>query len=147
MRHLLTNTIIVKIYKTRGGMRKAIRKVGYECKFTEAMVIPCTIYDCQEPHRKCKKVPISGELYIHEKATLPVLVHEALHAATTALRFKKESVDLTRKIGLREEQLAYTQTSVLQDVLKVFFPKKNSSYDFSDINHMAKGSLKASKRK
>lgn len=140
-----TNTVEVKIYKTKAAMRRAIRKIGYGCDYTEAMVIPCQVFKFKDG--KEVKIPISAELYLHENATMPVVVHETLHAATTVLRGKKQSLDLGRYINRREEKLAYTQTAILQDVLKRFFPKTNSTYDLKDIDWWANNSVKSNRKK
>jgi hypothetical protein len=141
----ITNTVICKIYKTKTAMRRAIRKAGFDCDHTEAMVIPCTVYNYSSG--KKVKVPVSAELYLHENASLPVVVHETLHAATSAIRHRKHSLNLGYKIQRNEERLAYTQTAILQDVLKIFFPKKNSDYNLKDIEWWVKGSVKASRKK
>jgi hypothetical protein len=146
MRLIKTNTVEVKIYRTKSSMRRAIRRIGYNCDHTEAMVIPCQVYDCKEKDSDCVKAPICAELYIHEKASLPVLVHETLHASTTVLRERKKSLDLGKHINSREERLAYTQTSILQDILKHFFPKKNSTYYLDDIEWWVKGSISENKK-
>lgn len=155
MRIIKTNTVEVRIYKTKKSMRRAIRGIGYYCDHTESMVIPIEVYNCgkgKEPKskldakNKCVKMPITSEMYIHEKAALPILVHETLHAATTAIRRSKHSLDLGRNINSREERLAYTQTAILQDILKVFFPKKNSNHDLKDIEWWVKGSVNENKK-
>ena len=139
-----TNTVEVKLYGNRASMRKAIRKIGYNCDHTESMVIPVTVYSFKDG--RATKSPVSSEMYIHRGISMPVLVHESLHAATVALRRKKESVDLGRKIQYREELLAYTQTAILQDILKHFFPKTNSAYDFKNIKWWARNSVKDSRK-
>jgi hypothetical protein len=81
-------------------------------------------------------------MYLHENSSLPVVVHEALHAATTCMRYDKQNINLSNGINYKEELLAYTQTAILQDILKVFFPKTNSDYDLTDIKWWARNSVK-----
>lgn len=146
MRIIKTNNIEVKIYKTKRSMRSALRRIGYNnVGYTESIVIPCDAYSYKDGKRK--KLPLIGEVYIHEQATMPALVHETLHAATTLLRRNGADMNLSRRINKKEELLAYAQTSILQDVLKSFFPKKNSSYKLDDLNWWANGSAKASRKK
>lgn len=141
MRAITTNGIEVKIYKTKSYMRKAIRRIGYNCSKTEAMVIPCTVYAFE--NGKQVRKPIYGEMYIHENAAMPILVHETLHAATTVIRkTRKRSLNLGSGIRREEERLAYTQTAILQDILKIFFPLKNSNHDLGDIEWWVNGSIK-----
>jgi hypothetical protein len=139
-----TNTVEVKIYSSKKAMRRAIRRIGFDGSNAEAMVIPCTAY--KYVNGKSVNLPLSSELYIHKKATMPVLVHETLHAATSMLRDKKKNINLGRNISVVEERLAYTQTAILQDILKFFFPKTNSKYDLEDIELWAKASLKKRKK-
>lgn len=141
MKKITTNTIEVRIYETKSGMRRAVRKLGYEVDYTESIVIPCRAFEFR--NGKQFKLPLSGELYTHKNISLPVLVHETLHCATTALRFEKEDLNLSRKINYREELLAYKQTAILQDILKVFFPKTNSNHDLTDIKWWARNSVKS----
>lgn len=147
MIRITTHNIDVLIYKNKGCMRRKLRSIGYSVDHTEAMVTPITVYS----YKSGKKIvsPIIAELYLHEDATMPVVVHETLHAATTVMRAEKESMNLSKGIRTQEEILAYTQTAILQDVLKVFFPKKNSDYKFEgfkDLKSWASGSRKASKK-
>ena|SRR6187549_2659746 len=144
MKKITTNTIEVRIYETKAGMRKAVRKLGYDVDHTESIVIPCRAYEFR--NGKQVRLPLSGELYTHKNINLPVLVHETLHAATTALRFEKADLNLRHKINYREELLAYKQTAILQDVLNVFFPITNSKYDLTDIKWWATNSVKSSKK-
>jgi hypothetical protein len=143
MKVFTTHNIEVKVYKSRNAMRKAIRRIGYSCDHTEAMLVPVTAFTFKNGEET--KLSLIGEMYLHENAALPVVVHETLHAATTVLRSNKEALNLSTKITYKEELLAYTQTAILQDVLKEFFPKKNSQYKFDNIKRWARDSVKKPK--
>jgi hypothetical protein len=142
MKLIQTNDIEVKVYNTKSLMRRAIRRLGYECGHTESMVIPVEVYNFRNGVEK--KMPMCAEMYLHKNVSLPVLVHETLHAATSVLRSKRKNLDLGSKITKNEERLAYMQTSILQDILKEFFPKSNSNYDLSDLEFWVNGSVKGS---
>jgi hypothetical protein len=141
MKIFQTNKIEVRLYKTKAAMRRAIRRIGYNCDFTEAMVIPIIVAYSFKGGKETK-IDIAGEMYLHENSSLPVVVHEALHAATTCMRYDKQNINLSNGINYKEELLAYTQTAILQDILKVFFPKTNSDYDLTDIKWWARNSVK-----
>jgi len=145
MKVICSNNVQVKIYNSKKGMRAAIRRIGYNCSHTESMVIPVTVYSFSNGEEA--KLPICAEMYTHLNVSMPVLVHETLHAATTVLRKKRESLNLGRDINYREELLAYTQTSILQDILMIFFPKHNSNYTFGDIKEWAVGSVNENHKK
>jgi hypothetical protein len=131
-----TNGVEVRIYKTRASMRRAVRGIGYNCDHTESVVIPVI---AAYSFKNGIETPLNlvAEMYLHKGISLPVLVHETLHAATCVLRKKKKKLNLSSKITYKEELLAYTQTAILQDVLKNFFPKRNSKYDFRSIHKLA----------
>lgn len=141
MKKFITHNIEVMIYSNKASMRRAITAIGYKCDKTESMVIPVKVYDFSNNGRK-KLQPLVAEMYLHKKISLPVLVHETVHAATTLLRRDKQKPNLSTKIGYTEELFAYTQTAILQDILKVFFPKRNSDYNFDNIKKWARGSRK-----
>lgn len=141
MKKFSTHGIEVKLYGSRITMRRAIRSIGYNCDHTEAMLVPIiAAYSFKNGQEK--KLDLVGEMYLHKNISMPVLVHETLHAATTVLRKQKENMNIGNKIAYREELLAYTQTSILQDILNEFFPKNNSKYVFGDIKKWVKRGLK-----
>lgn len=131
-----TNKIDVKIYASRGSMRRAVRGIGYNCDHTESMVIPIiAAYSFKDGVET--RLDLIAEMYLHKNISLPVLVHETLHAATTVLRKQKKKLNLSSRITYKEELLAYTQTAILQDILTRFFPKRNSAYDFRSLHNLA----------
>lgn len=144
MKLIKTNHIDVKIYENKAAMRRAIRRIGFKADYTEAMVIPVEAYSFK--NGKEEKLPTCAEMYLHKNVSMPVLVHETLHAATVTIRKNGKSLDLGLAIRRNEERLAYTQTDILQTVLKHFFPKKNSDYNLSDIEWWAKNSVKESRK-
>jgi hypothetical protein len=140
MKVIQTNGILVKIYSNKTAMRRALRSIGYKCDHTESMVVPCESFDCKGGD--CKKTQVIGELYSHKKVSMPVLAHEIIHAATTVIRAQKRSLNLGPAIKRPEERLAYTHTAIMQDVLHHFFPLKNSSYKWGNLNTWINGSIK-----
>lgn len=136
MIRFVTNKVDVKIYETKSAMRRAVRNIGYNCDHTESMVIPIiAAYSFKDGVET--KLDLVAEMYLHKKISLPVLVHETLHAATSVLRKKEKKLNLSSRITYKEELLAYTQTAILQDILKKFFPKKNSNYNFKSVHQLA----------
>lgn len=139
-----TNNVEVRIYSTRSSMKRHLRNIGYDSKHIGAIVMPVTHYVMKDG--KWKKSPLIAEMVLHANIELPILAHETLHAATTVIREKRKSLKLGRNIGLNEERLAYVQTAILQDILRHFFPKKNSDYDLRDVEWWARRSCETSKK-
>lgn len=141
MKVFVTNNVEVRIYSSKAAMRKRIRSLGYNCDHTESMVIPVKVIGINENGKQFIK-PLVAEMYLHNKISMPVLVHETVHATTSVMRRNREKLNLSTRIGYKEELFAYTQTAILQDILTRFFPKSNSQYDLSDIKKWARGSRK-----
>jgi hypothetical protein len=144
LKTIITNNVEVRIYASKQSMRRHLQSIGYDAKKIESIVIPITHYI--RKNGQWRKGTLVAEMTLHAGINLPVLVHETLHAATTVLRKTRKSVNLTRKIGEIEERLAYTQTAILQDILKQFFPKSNSDYDLSDIEWWVRKSCTSSRK-
>lgn len=140
-KRFINNQVELRVYSTRNQMRRGLIHFGESfVGNTEAMVIPCSLLNVKTNER-LKRV----YLFIHQECTLPTLVHESLHVATSLARFHKKRIELSqRRINLTEERLAYYQQWVLQEILKVFHPKQNSSYVFNvkDIEDWAKTSFR-----
>lgn len=142
---LINGKVEIKIYSSRNGMRKAIRKFGpYKTAGLESIVIPCDIRKFNQDGSRGPKFK-RVFLFTHKNITWPVLVHESLHIATTLMRNHKQSLKISdRNIDLTEEKLAYWQTFVMEEILKHFKPTKNSDYGFTveGIERWALGSRK-----
>jgi hypothetical protein len=144
MKRYRIHNIEVKIYETHSLMRKALSRIGYKKEYAEAMVIPIEEY--KKVKGKIYKTPLVAEMYLHKGLDVMVIAHECLHAATSIIRRNKKSLNLGTEIYVNEERLAYTQSLIFQEILKVFFPKKLMNFDFGDIEQLANYGAKKFRR-
>lgn len=128
---IVEGLVEVKVYPTRGGMRRALRQnYGNDFTKTEAVVVPVTAYNFSKDRKE--RLPLVAEVFLHKQVTLPVLVHECIHVSTVIHRSKKWDFKIARNINSKEERFAYTMTYVIQEMMNIFKPATNTDdYNFS----------------
>ena len=120
MRRFNVFGVEVVIYKNRSSMCRAAKKFKFNTSDNiEAGVLPVN-------HKG-----ILALMFLHESITIPALVHEALHAALVIIRHYNP-----KSRRHQEEIIAYTQTVLVQEILKRFNFPRNSDYEFHSFSEL-----------
>lgn len=95
----------IEVFKTRGWMYgRHLRLGGIDDHNFAAIVMPRTIWDSQTNSAR----PLLGYVLFNEQSLYTeIIAHEAVHMGTTFLRRIRRSLQLTKDIDGREENLAY----------------------------------------